>query len=275
MAHKRLFIAFYFGLIPSLTAILAICFGPVAVLEWGWPYLIAPLMLAMSHCLSMLWVLRRDGGIRFALQLGSAFFVLIFIQATAISLASYQSDFPAFSNALLWNTSFIVPSTVLIGAIAFIAQPYLCIATLDSATMLPKHSIVGLILATTTVACVMSLVMTMNSVTTGQFLLSHFAIGIAAQLCLWCTVSGHSRALRNTVLVATIATLLITTAILIAFRMEASGAMIPLTIYVISLTGLISMDRFIELQVPKYTRKKAQNNNPLDTKPSISRLGLR
>lgn len=275
MARKRLFIAFYFGLIPSLTAILAACFGPVAVLEWGWPYLIAPLMLAMSHCLSMLWVLRRDGGIRFALQLGSAFFVLIFIQATAISLASYQSDFPAFSNALLWNASFIIPSTILIGAIAFIAQPYLCIATLDSATILRKHRIVGLILATSTVACVMSFVTTMNSVPLSQFLLSHLAIGTAAQLCLWGIVSRQSRTLRNAVLIATIATLLVTTAILIAFRMEASGAMIPLTIYVISLTGLISMDRFIELRVPKYTTKEAQNNNPLDTKPSISRLGLR
>ena len=271
---KSAFAAFFFALIPSLVAGQAICFGSSAVMNWG-QFLTAPPLLAMCHLLSILWFLGSNKGMWRALKLLAAFVVLVLTHATAMSLGTYQYDFPVFCNQLIWHATFAVPSTVLIGAITFIVQPYLSIVTVDADTMNPKHSIVGFMLVTATVACVITFIATMNSFTVGQFLLSHLALGTASQLCLWSILSRQYTTLRYTVLVTTMTSLLLTTGILFANRMEACGDILEVTLYVLCLTGFVSMERFIGFQFPHRMHTEPQNNNPLDTKPSISCFDLR
>lgn len=267
------FAAFFFALIPSLIVILALCFGSIAVITWG-QFLTHPLLLAMCHSLSILWVLRSKKDMWWTLKLVAAFVVLVFTHAAAASLGSYQTDFPAFSNALAGHATFTAPSTILIAVIALVAQPYLCINSPNSATQNSRHSILGLLLATTTVACVISYLTAINYIGIDRFLLSQLGLGFTALTCLWCVLSRQKSTLRYTVFLALIVSLLSATAILFAYRLEACMDTLLLTLYLLWLTGFFSIERFIGYRLPHHTQTEPQNNDPLDTKPSITRFDL-
>ncbi|MEQ1828835.1 MAG: hypothetical protein ABL921_22925 [Pirellula sp.] len=257
-----------FALIP------AICFGSIAVITWG-QFVTAPLMLAMCHSLPILWVVSSNKSRWWALKLLAAFVVLVFTHATATSIGVYQTDFPSFSNALASHATFTTPSTILIGVIVFVTTPYLRIATSSYPTQSYQHRILGLISATAAVACVMSYLTTIKYVGNDRFLYSQIAMGALALTCLWCVLSRQSKPLRHTLWGTTLATLVLTTAILFACRVEASKETLILTLYFLSITAFISIERIIELRFPQGIYIEPQNNKGLQTTPSISRFDLR
>lgn len=254
----------FFLLVPCLILAFALSFGSIALITCG-QSVSQPLLLAMCHSLAILWVLRCNGGIWWTIKIVASFCVLGFSNAVAMSLGSYQTDFPALSTWLDFLRTFLAPSTILIGVIVFVSYPYLGIVTLDPTTTRAGHSILGIMLATTAVASVIAYLIAIKYLSINTFLVSHVVIGAAALMCLWCVLSNRKAIFRYSVFLAVILTLLLATIYLLILRHDAFMSTLLVMFYLFWLVGLILVESWVGFRLPNYPSTEPASNNSMDT----------
>lgn len=261
---KPVIAAVFFVLVPCLSFVFALSFGSIALITWG-QFVTQPLLLAMCHSLAILWVLRCNGGIWWTIKILAAFCVLGFSNAVAMSLGSYQTDYPAFSTWLKFLTTFLAPSTILIGVVVFVTYPYLGIVSSDPTTKRAGHSILEIMFATTAVAGVIAYLLAIRYFGIQMFLVSHAGIGAAALMCLWCVLSNRKAMFRYSVLMAVILPLSLATIYLYFLRQNAFMETLLLMIYVLSLVGLISVESWVGYRLRNYPSTEPSSSNSMDT----------